>query len=224
MELNRNSVDIYELLHRDNGEILYSGPEGCIVQTAGKGTFLTDIVDGNALCAALDHIDLVGDDLMVVKSREALVAARDNFGFCDAEPCAQWSYLEKEPPRQIPCDIRLLSMDYAAVAGAQYHQRTDYITERIQAGQLWGLFEGDTLAGFIGLHTEGAMGMLEIFPQFRRKGYGYALEAWLIAWLLERGWTPYCHVVKGNDASTHLQEKLGLKPGDRPAIWTWREG
>lgn len=223
MELNKNTVDLYELLHRENGEILYEGAAGCIVRTPGKGTVMSDITDGAALREALRELHMPELDLMVVKSEAAVQTLRQERGFTGANPCTQWCYMKKEPPVQMPCEIRPLTEDYAAVAGAQYHHREDYIQERISSGRMWGLFENGALAGFIGVHTEGAMGMLEIFPDFRRRGYGYALEAWLIAWHLAQCWTPYCHVVAGNDASAHLQHKLGLEPAEQPAIWTWRE-
>lgn len=60
----------------------------------------------------------------------------------------------------------------------------------MEAGQLWGLFEDGQLAAFIGVHHEGSMGILEVLPEYRRRGLAMALEGWLIRWHLERGWTP----------------------------------
>lgn len=63
------------------------------------------------------------------------------------------------------------------------------------------------------------MGMLEILPSFRRRRYAAQLEAFLIAAALKEGRTPYCHVVDGNEASLHLQRKMGLTCTRLPAIW-----
>ena len=84
---------------------------------------------------------------------------------------------------------------------------------------IFGIFENNKIAGFIGVHGEGSIGMLEIFPEYRRKGYGYILEAYVIEQLLDKGYVPYCHVVEGNDASYKLQEKLGFKKSSKPNIW-----
>lgn len=86
---------------------------------------------------------------------------------------------------------------------------------------MWGLFDNGTLAGFIGMHDEGSMGLLEILPEYRRRGYGYLLEGCLIRLHLECGWVPFCHVVEGNDASMRLQEKLGMTFSELPAIWVY---
>ena len=39
----------------------------------------------------------------------------------------------------------------------------------------FGAFVDGQLAGFVGEHSEGSMGMLEIFPAYRRRGLGYSL-------------------------------------------------
>lgn len=92
----------------------------------------------------------------------------------------------------------------------------------MEAGQLWGLFEGGQLAAFIGMHHEGSMGILEVLPEYRRRGLAMALEGWLIRWHLERGWTPFCHVYEDNPASHALQKKLGLTPAPEQVVWLWR--
>ena len=92
----------------------------------------------------------------------------------------------------------------------------------MEAGQLWGLFEDGQLAAFIGVHHEGSMGILEVLPEYRRRGLAMALEGWLIRWHLERGWTPFCHVYEDNPASHALQKKLGLTPAPEQVVWLHR--
>jgi tRNA (guanine37-N1)-methyltransferase len=84
---------------------------------------------------------------------------------------------------------------------------------------MFGIYDNNQLAGFIGVHSEGSIGMLEIFPEYRRRGFGYILEAFVIEKLLDLGYTPYCHVVEGNAPSYKLQEKLGYKKADKLSIW-----
>ncbi len=223
MKDTMDTVDMQELLLRGLGEILYDGPEGSVLRQKGCGTVITDITEGQRLVELLKELDLPEFDQIMVKDRKTLKAVQQAFGFQEECPCVQWVYTKKEPPFVPDCDIRLLPMELAEEAAAHYHLVDDslsYIQMRIAAGQVWGIFEAASLAGFIGTHREGAMGMLEIFPDYRRKGYGYALEAYLIAWHLQQGWTPYCHVVVGNDSSTRLQQKLGLELAELPALWT----
>ncbi|MCD8069569.1 MAG: GNAT family N-acetyltransferase, partial [Lachnospiraceae bacterium] len=75
------------------------------------------------------------------------------------------------------------------------------------------------LAGFIGTHSEGALGMLQVRPRFRRRGIAAALEAYMINETLKRGEIPFGHIFEGNEASLHLQRKLGLNVTDVCLWW-----
>lgn len=223
MTMNLNTVDMDELLRQGLGEVLYQGPEGRILREVDRGPVMSDILDGKTLCERLRALDLPNFDLAAVKSKDAFRAVSREFALPHSHPCTQWVYCLPEPPEYPTCDIRLLTAEHAEAVGAQYHNETDYVRERIAAGDMWGLFEDGNLAGFIGIHTERAIGMLDIAPAYRKRGYGYALEAFLIGHLMKNGATPYCHVIDGNEASLHLQKKLGMQKADLPAIWCWAE-
>lgn len=223
MEHQIDLVDIHELMAHEDGLLLYKGAEGVIVRRP-NGTVMSDILDGEVLCAHLKELALPDLEQCAVKSRSAVEALRRHFGFTGENPCTQWEYCREQPPERQALDIRPLTEEYAQIAAEHYHLVDDsaaYVRWRIAEGRMWGLFENGALAGFIGMHSEGSMGMLEIFPEYRRKGYGYQLEAFLIEWHLRQGRRPYCHVVDGNDASVRLQTKLGLTKGTLPVIWVY---
>ena len=119
--------------------------------------------------------------------------------------------------------VRLAPEDAAFVAG-HYSQIDDvgHIRERIEAGMFGAIVDG-AMAGFIGTHTEGSMGMLEILPQFRRRGIAYALEAHMIDHLLTQGRTPYGQIVVGNEASLGLQRRLHMDISKDGLVWLFRD-
>ena len=86
---------------------------------------------------------------------------------------------------------------------------------------LGGLADGE-FACFIGLHGEGAMGLLRVFPKFRRRGFAEKIYSTLIFNQLKRGAIPYCHVDITNDASIHLQNKLGFVRAGMKVAWMVR--
>ena len=90
-------------------------------------------------------------------------------------------------------------------------------------GEVFGLFIDGRLTGFIGFHSEGSMGMLHVFEEGRKKGYGSLLEKYDINRALELGRIPYCHVFESNAASQALQAKLALKKGKRKCWWLWKD-
>ena len=62
---------------------------------------------------------------------------------------------------------------------------------------------------------------IDIDQMLRRRGLASVLESWVIGQQLKRGQVPYGHVIEGNDASTALQESLGLTKAELPAIWVF---
>ncbi|NLF80131.1 MAG: GNAT family N-acetyltransferase, partial [Clostridia bacterium] len=85
-------------------------------------------------------------------------------------------------------------------------------------GMLGAFYHGRP-AGFVGVHDEGSMGMLEILPAFRRLGIGSALGAHMVKRELLRGHIPYDQYFSGNTASRQMQEKLGFNFSEQPTIW-----
>lgn len=104
---------------------------------------------------------------------------------------------------------------------AEYDLETpEGIHALVSAGKIWCAYEkSGEFVGFIGRHPEGSMGLLLIFPEFRRKGYAYALEAHQINEILGEGLVPYAHIIEGNDKSLALQKKLGFSVASEKVFW-----
>ena len=158
----------------------------------------------------LNGTGLVLSDCKAV--RDHLVSAHPDWFTMEA---AQAIYPGKEPPRlqaRPGLSVRPLTEADLNFVLENYHNPGAYeshIRQRIEEGMLGGMVDG-ALAGFAGIHQEGTMGLLEVLPQFRRRGLAEVLEVGLIAQQLHRGLLPYCHVRLGNTASEALQTKLGL--------------
>lgn len=213
-------VDMAEMLRRGAGRLLCDGAEGTLVLSTDGTFLLSDMQDGALLCEKIRALCPTVPQLFTVKSNDAAAALMREFSLHDSMRCTQWVYEKGTPPFPVTADIRPLTQEHAVLAASIYHDGDGaYIRERIEHGALWGVFEGDELAGFAGFHDDGSMGMLEILPPFRRRGYAAQLETFLIAAALDAGRTPYCHVVDGNEASLHLQRKMGLTCTRLHAIW-----
>ena len=86
----------------------------------------------------------------------------------------------------------------------------DYICERINEKELFGGFVDDILIGFIGIHAEGSIGMLKVFDEYKRKGYGKALSIFAINHQLNRKIVPFEQIDIKNIASLSLAHSLGF--------------
>jgi len=84
----------------------------------------------------------------------------------------------------------------------------DYLLERLSSGSVFGAYYQGDPAGFIGRHSEGSIGMLEVLPQYKRRGIGTALACFMIRRVLSLGETPYAHIFVGNEASLQMIRRI----------------
>ena len=82
-----------------------------------------------------------------------------------------------------------------------------------------GAFVDGECAGFVGFHAEGAIGMLEVLPRFRRRGIGEALLRGIVALALSRGQYAFAQVFTDNLPSLALQRKAGLAVSEEILYW-----
>lgn len=66
------------------------------------------------------------------------------------------------------------------------------------------------------------MGLLYVFPEYRRRGFGTALQTYLISKTLQKGFVPFAQVEKDNINSLNLQKKLGMEKSDNLIVWLWK--
>lgn len=120
--------------------------------------------------------------------------------------------------------IKKLDLSYFDIIRDCYTLSSDdYIYKRLASGFVYGIFDKENiLMGFIGEHFEGAMGMLEVFPEYRGNGIATILESYKINEILISGRVPYCNVAYDNEKSMRLQNKLGLKRISLDTWWIWQ--
>lgn len=94
----------------------------------------------------------------------------------------------------------------------------DYLRPCLEDGMV-GVFQGDTLCAFMGVHEQSSMGILEVLPAYRRQGLAVALIHKIVAMQIKRGRIPYGEIVKDNLASIKLQEKAGLEVSKELTYW-----
>ncbi len=212
-------VDMISLLGQDACHIDYAGKEGIIVRPDKDFMSVASFTDWHEI---LPYID-TSCSLICVHEEGLRNYLMEHYGYENKEGC--YSYSWWGGPFQIEDnDIRILSSDYLETITSVYAiDSEDSIRQLLADGRIAGLFIGDKLAGFVGFHSEGSMGMLQIFDEYRKHGYGELLEKYDINWALSEGRIPYCHVFFSNKASINLQNKLGLVRGDKPIWWIWKE-
>lgn len=201
--LDRNHIILYE---SNNGFIIRDDLANFIYMSFNDLNVMKDILSKKRyehyIAYEKEIVDFYGDNGKVMK-------------------LYQYAYTSNKLFDVIDYDIRVLTPDYAEYIDSFYHAipKDESSVSALEKGNVIGLFEKNELAGIIGVHPEGCMGMLIVLEKYRGKKYGEVLEKAMINKLIKENKKVICEVVDGNEVSFHLQDKLGLTKGNKPFYW-----
>ena len=224
------TIDMQEAIRRGNAELIYAD-ESAVLLRHTCGVFMLWCADvpsgeraldeqGKRLADAED--EYLGMFLCVAHGEAAKQAVLGKTKLVTETPCIQFCRFSKEKlPMKNIGRIRQLTLGDLDEVNAHYDMGGDHNERAISAGLVYGLEIDGRLAGFIGMHPEGSVGMLEVFPEYRRMGLGTELESYMHNLHIERGWIPYGQVYTDNAASLEMQAKFGLTRSDDLIWWTF---
>ena len=214
-------VDMLELLRRDGGAVCYAGEEGVLLWDKESGAWFLSAGREEDLTPALA---LIPPEAGLATCHEDWYLPRleARLGL-EGRAFFQSVWTKPQPPELPPFqgELRRLGPEWAETVAQAYCQTfgdTDYIRGAIDRGML-GIFDGEALAGFIGIHDEGSLGMLEVLPPYRRRGYGLVLQLAIIRAALAEGRYAYGQVAEDNAPSLALQRKAGMTVCPEKIYW-----
>ena len=226
-------LDMTEAVRRNIGTVLCASPTAALVGV--KNPDHPDIFDSYLMsCADMDAARLLcgllpaGGDFLIA-AHEAfylpLLQERFGLGFFLGGPSYQAAYLSSRPcpAPDSALAVRQLTLDDLPQVTANYKlEGKDYLRSLLGHGQLFGGFQGSAMVGFAGCHTEGSIGLLEVFPPYRRRGFAAALERYMINQELALGHIPFGQVLTDNIPSLALQRSLGMTLSNETLYWLSR--
>ena len=219
---------LIQLYRRGTIRVLEESPDGVFIQdTHGISYMLAASDPALALSWLKKHSDETIDLIMVI-GEEKTARGQEVLGFTERMDVYQAVYEAETPP---DCGTQRLKIIPATEKDTPFI-RSNYtnlddeeLQQVIKHRQLYLGYEKDgTCVGFIGQHMEGSIGLLEILPAHRRKGYGAELESFMIGEMLRQGLIPYGQFKTDNLPSRALQEKLGLTVLDDRMAWLFSVG
>ncbi len=217
-------LNLLELLRRGSGEVLYGAEDGVLLYDRCSTAYMLTAEHQAAADTMLGLIPKTAD-LCVGHESWYLPALRERLGLKHGLVCHQVAWMEETPPEpySFSGEIRPLDTGWAAKVSEHYshdYANEAYVVEVIERGML-GAFIGGELAGFVGTHDEGTMGLLEVFPQYRRRGVAEALHRAITRQVLAKGGYALGHVEVGNEASMALQKKVGMAVSEHLVYWVF---
>ncbi len=213
-------AELSDAIEFESGEALVNDNNAVVVKTDScYKCVLKDIADFDAY---VKKFGIVGDTVVYG------AAPRDSAFKKRAHECVSFAYFGAlPPPLRLPTgvEIKRLAPTLAKLASDTYSNSGGGYTEAETAALMrdkgvFGAFTDSKLAGFIGRHADGSIGMLHVFDGFRRRGIGEALETFMINYVMTFGRVPLCDVYCGNSASMALQIKLGMTAARCGTFWT----
>ena len=211
------------VLKRGSGKIIAEMDGALLLRDEVSGAYMLACGDTAEGMALLDRHISGECGLLMVADRALGLAAYEKFGFSDRLECYQVAYYGKTPSAGAELqfriadesDLPMLTENYALLSPEE-------LRAVVKRGSVRLGYDRGRLVGFIGEHLEGSMGILYVFPEYRRRGFGAALQARLMARTIKQGYIPFGQVEKTNTASLLMQKKLGMTQSDRLIVWMWR--
>lgn len=217
-------MDMLEPLRRGSVDVLYAWEDGVLLHDTDCGGWFSAADSSLALERMLELLP-PDTDLFVGHETEHRARVAERLGLRGGHICYQAAWMKSAPPALpagAPTLVRL-GPEWAEFVHEHYsHSFADvaYMREAIGRGML-GVFVDGALAGYIGTHDEGTMGMLEVLPQYRRRGLGELLTLGAIRQVMAAGGYAFDHIIDGNEASFALQRKLGMEICGKAMYWLY---
>lgn len=210
-----------EVLSRGIGKVLKANDNGVLILDNSEKIYM---LSANDLDAAKELIsDLKSVNLIVAYQDFLVDYLKERYSLKGCNKCVQAVYLSKE---KLKVDDRFefapLTARYLDKIIECYHYESPKnLRRKLNRAEVIGAFLNKDWVGFVGMHDEGTMGMLEVFPAFRRIGAGTAISSYMINRNLDQGYIPFAHIISNNEASLALNRKLGMDISSKYLYWLY---
>ncbi len=218
-------IDIAECV-KGGGRVLFASKKGVLAEHTPSGILMLAAEDEKTAELALKELNkatpVEGGRWLVARAGIARETAKNFLSISRETTCFQVAYLGTDllAVKGELCfrlaerkEIEIIKQNYGLEPPENMEKL--FLEKKIYCG----FNQEGEFVGFIGSHPEGSMGMLHIFPEYRRKGYAEELETRLANEYIASGRVPYGHVIVDNLPSLALQKKLGLEVADEKICW-----
>lgn len=214
------ALSILKKLKCDNIEIIENGA----IFVAEEGLYVATYDTFDALKKIIDLIPNGSDCYFCEYDEKELLSL--GVDISHFTPCKQFVYKKKIPYVESslpPFTFSKLDESFAQKVFENYSMNNviskEEIARDLSVNESVGAFCDNELAGFVGQHSDGSMGMLEVLSKYKRMGLATELAKRIANKVLLKGETPYGHIKLNNTASFALQNKLDNEYTDKLVAW-----
>ena len=216
-----------QIIKRGTGEILEESDSGIFLYDTLSEIYL---LKNDSFTEGASWVKKHKDrayEIMVVYDDALSDFVKEYCGFTEEEKCYQGVWTKPEPSeRKNILDFRPATMDDVPFLKEHYEDWYDEAELKIiERGELFIAMlpeDPETKVGFIGMHLEGATGLLCVLPGYRNRGYAAEMESFMCEWAMSQGLISYGHVKVGNEKSMNLQKKVGVDFWEGTLTWLFK--
>lgn len=222
-------ADMRECLNKGDAEVLCAEENGVLLFDKPSRVMMFAADDYDAASGILARFSperiLEGHGFIVAHGDGVRDAVAERFEFERETVCFQVVYTKKSPlPLKGALRFEKASGKELPIIQREYAlESPESLAKLCEQGKIFCAFlpeeQGGDFVGFIGRHPDGSMGLLLIFPDYRRHGYAEELESYMTNVILAEGRVPYAHIIEDNFKSVGLQKKLGFSAADEKVRW-----
>lgn len=214
-------ANFIQVIKRKSALFLENDENGLFIQDTVSNAFMLACNDYHLAIKWLKKHEHLHYQLIVVYDKKLVSFIKKRYNLHDSLICFQEAYLsQNELIENHDLVLKLASIDDLSMILKHYHRLSiEEIKEIIDEKHLYLGYVDDHLIGFIGEHLEGSIGLLEVFEDYRRLGYGSELEKRMINLMLKRNLLPFCQIEVDNVKSLSLQKKLGMSLSQEKVYW-----
>jgi len=212
--LDKNSVLYMGVIYpikRGSADIIYAEQDGVFIKDVESGVYMLASDDIKKSMELLDEVGRQPHVCLYKKNTADYFHKKHNHKKCAIN--VQAVYMK---PEYVDLHSRVLNIQPLTAAHLDWvhehngHNR-EYLKERLASGAIYGGYIDGELCGSIGVHADGSIGMLVVLNSFRRRGYAFELEGYMVNMLLARKHIPFSQIEFDNEASIGLHKKLGFE-------------
>lgn len=179
---------------------------------------------------------IVADDLSAVENLLKYIQEKDEYVFMDLKKdmfvpeeslqqiskkiklkldCNAFCYLKNDIETDALENIKPLNINQAEFIFDNYDEKETSslieIKEYIKRGPALGYYQDNKLLGFVLVHDDGQIGVLQVLNEYRRQGIAKKLTKAITKEVLKAGRVPGLEILKGNEASIRVATSLGFE-------------
>ena len=226
-------VDILECIRQGSCDVIYDSKSAYLQREHSFGLYQLAGTDEEEMISLMDMLEEGPDGIdIVVRNKAVHDYLVNEMGFESAKPNIQRVYLGT-----VPFPLDLDSQDFTIRKPNEedfgkflqtYSEGDDKMKDLLfHSEHFFAAYgrneEGQSeMAGYIGVHLEGACGVLYVFDKFRRRGLAETLLKYITNYQLARGAYPYGQIYEDNFPSINLSKKIGMTFADGRIYWLWK--